>query len=94
MSVNWVSVEIFVYITQPAIPFYAFDFLENNATARCLSCCDRKKKLKKSFLSFLVFSTEMSPTKRKRCHKVTNSSDEEDDASRPGAHVNVRPRAQ
>jgi hypothetical protein len=34
----------------------------------------------------------MSPTKRKRCHKVTASSDEQDDAWRPGARVNVRPR--
>jgi hypothetical protein len=50
------------------------------------------KKLKKSFLSFLVFSTEISPTKRKRRHKVTASSDEEDDSCRPGARVNVRPR--
>jgi hypothetical protein len=35
----------------------------------------------------------MSPIKRKRCHKVTALSDEEDDAWRPGARVNVRPMA-
>jgi hypothetical protein len=51
------------------------------------------KKLKKSFFSFLVFSTEMYPTKRKQHHKVTASSDEEDDAWMPGACVNVRPGA-
>jgi hypothetical protein len=36
----------------------------------------------------------MSPTKRKQRHKVTTSSDEEDDAWIPGARVNFRPRAQ
>jgi hypothetical protein len=94
ISVNGVSVEMSVYVTHPAMTFYAFEVYTLVLLHAAFHVLTVMKKLKKAFLSFLVLSTEMSRTKRKRCHKVKASSYEEDDAWRPGVCVNVRPRAQ
>jgi hypothetical protein len=81
--VNGVSVEMFVYITNPAMTFYAFElntllFWKTMLLHVAFPVPTATKEQKIFFLYFLVFSSEMSP--KKRCHKVTASSDEEDDA--------------
>jgi hypothetical protein len=95
ISVNRLSGELLVSITHtPCFDLYAFELYTLVLLHAVFPVLIATKKLKKSLFSFLVFSTDMSPTERKQCHKVTASSDEEDDAWMPGARVNVRPRAQ